>query len=210
MSRIWASYRLRVTDARPSALRGGRGSDVGFTLTEVLVVLVIIGIMAALGVPRLTRERKMEEGRGFAELVTKELQRARMESVATRLPQYVSLYADRLEIRAAKRGATPTAALVAPTTADAVVRAVLAKGPVVVMDVLNTLQTPSATLSTATRKELVFSTMGVGFIGPTAPALPTPVYVYIDNPSVESNHPDRHFRIEVAPLTGNVQLRTGW
>jgi prepilin-type N-terminal cleavage/methylation domain-containing protein len=186
------------------------GANAGYTLVEILVVLVIIGTVAAIGVPRISRDRAAADGREFAELITREMQRARLEAVSTRFPRYVFVFSDRIEVRAAKPGATPTAALLAPTTADQILRSVRAKPGVSVLDVLNATGTPSSALTTTTSKQIVFSTLGAGFIGPAAPALPTPVYVYIDNTVARPTSPDRHFRVDVASLTGFVQLRGSW
>ncbi|HEY0712096.1 MAG TPA: prepilin-type N-terminal cleavage/methylation domain-containing protein, partial [Polyangia bacterium] len=74
-----------ATPPRPSPNRNIASGDTGFTLVELLVVVVIIAILAALGIPRLTRDRLGREGRDFATLLTGELQRARIQAVATRL-----------------------------------------------------------------------------------------------------------------------------
>jgi len=115
-----------------------------------------------------------------------------------------------VEIRSAKPGATLVAPVVAPTTADPTLRVIRPKNRITAVDLTNTTAAPTANLSTSTSKQLVFSTMGGGFIGPTAPLNPTPVYLYVDNANAPSNHPERKYRIDVSALTGYVQLRTGW
>lgn len=209
-SRPSVRQRAKSAYARAACRRPHRPREAGFTLTELLVVVVIIGLVAALGVPRLTRERVSADGRAFAEVVTKELQRARMDAVATRLPQYAFVYSDRVEIRSAKPGATPTAPLLAPGTADPLVRQIRAKDGMTVRDVMTAAGTPAATLTPTSAKQVVFSTMGAGFLGPNPPAVPGSVFVYLDNTTVPENHPDRRFRIDIAPLTGSVALRTSW
>jgi prepilin-type N-terminal cleavage/methylation domain-containing protein len=194
----------------PTNVLRQQAPDRGFTIVELLVVVVIITILAAIGIPRMTRERVAAEGRDFAALVTSELQRSRMDAVGTRLPQYAFIYADRVDVRSAKPGATPTAALVAPTIADPIVHSVRAKPGVSVLDVVNAAATPAITLSTTTAKQVIFNSVGVGYLGPTPPAVPAPVIVYIDNTSARAGHPDRHLRVDVSPLTGFVQLVNGW
>jgi hypothetical protein len=66
------------------------------------------------------------------------------------------------------------------------------------------------TLTTSSGKQVVFSTLGVGFIGPTAPSTPTPVYVFVDNANLPLTSPDRRFRIDLAGLTGYVELQNTW
>jgi Tfp pilus assembly protein FimT len=175
-----------------------------------MMVVVIMGAAAAAAVPSFGRDRGAASGRGYAQEVAQELQRARLEAVTTRLPRYAFIYSDRVEIRTAKPGATPTAALIAPTTTDPVLHSIRAKVGVQVFDVTSTATTPSVTLSPTTSKQVVFGTLGGGFLGPSAPINPAPVYVYINNDRVNSNHPERRFRVDVAPLSGQVALRKKW
>jgi prepilin-type N-terminal cleavage/methylation domain-containing protein len=184
--------------------------DRGYTLIEVLVVVVIIAILSMIAAPRFTRDRIAADGREFANELTRELQRSRIEAISSRFPMYVFVYSDRVEIRSAKAGATLIAPVIAPTTADPILRVIRPKTRITAVDLTNTVATPSANLTTGTNKQLVFSTMGGGFIGPTAPLNPTPVYLYVDNANAPANHPERKYRIDISALTGYVQLRNGW
>jgi prepilin-type N-terminal cleavage/methylation domain-containing protein len=187
-----------------------RRRQAGFTLVEMMVVLIIIAVLSAMLAPRLTRNRQAQDGREYASGVANQLQRLRMEAISSRLPMYAFVYSDHIDLRTATPGATPAAAPVAPTSSSAILRTITADPRVTILDVNNTAGTPSAVLSTSVSKTLVFSTLGVGFIGPTAPSTPTPVYLYVDNANIPSAHPDRHYRIDVAGLTGFVELRNTW
>jgi Tfp pilus assembly protein FimT len=175
-----------------------------------MVTVVIMGIAAALAGPSLGRDSAAARGRAYAEEVGDVLRRARMEAVSTRLPRYAFIYSDRVEIRAARPGATPTAPALAPTTSDPVLYTVQARAGVLGLDVRSTPGTPTAQLSTATAKQLVFNTLGAGYIAPTPPVGPEPVYLYIANDTVAAGHPDRQLRVEVAALSGQVTLARGW
>jgi Tfp pilus assembly protein FimT len=187
-----------------------RNGEAGFTVAELMTVVTIIGAAAAAAVPSFGRDNAAASGRNYAQEVVAELQRARMEAVSTRLPRYAFVYSDRIEIRAAKPGATPLAPVVAPTTSDPVLRVVRAKVGTLSFDVTSSKTSPSPALSTTTSKQIVFGNLGAGFIAPTAPVNPTPVYLYINNDTVKSNHPERAFRVDVAPLSGQVSLRRSW
>jgi hypothetical protein len=84
------------------------------------------------------------------------------------------------------------------------------KALITTLDVTDTIGTPSANLTSSVGKQIVFSTMGGAFIGPAVPLNPSPVYLYVDNANAPSSHPERKYRIDISPLTGYVQLRTGW
>jgi prepilin-type N-terminal cleavage/methylation domain-containing protein len=187
-----------------------RNGDAGFTVAELMTVVAIMGATAAAAVPSLGRDNAAAAGRGFAQEVTQELQRARMEAVSTRLPRYAFIFSDRIEIRAAKPGSSPTAALVAPSTADPILRTIRARVGTSAFDVTGSASAPSVALSPTTSKQIVFGSMGAGFIAPAAPVSPAPVYLYINNDTVKDNHPERKFRVDVAPLSGQVSMRTKW
>jgi Tfp pilus assembly protein FimT len=175
-----------------------------------MVVVVIVAIVSAIAAPRFTRDRVTQDGREFTNELTRELQRSRMEAVSTRMPMYAFIYSDRVEIRSAKAGATLVAPVVAPTTADPILRIIRAKTGVVSYDLTNSTSAPSTNLSTSTSKQLVFSTLGDAFIGPTRPVNPTPVYLFVENGGAPANHLERKYRIDLSALTGYVQLRNGW
>jgi prepilin-type N-terminal cleavage/methylation domain-containing protein len=184
--------------------------DAGYTLVEVLVVVVIIAVVSAIAAPRFTRDRFAADGREFANELTRELQRSRIEAISSRMPMYAFVYSDRVEIRSSKPGASLVAPVVAPATSDPILRIIRPKQGITAIDLVNSLGTPSANLTATTSKQLIFSTMGGGFIGPTTPVNPTPVYLYVENTRAPLTHQERKYRIDVSALTGYVQLRNGW
>jgi prepilin-type N-terminal cleavage/methylation domain-containing protein len=187
-----------------------RQREGGYTILELMIVVVIIAIVSAIAAPRFTRDRVTQDGREFVNELTRDLQRSRIEAISTRMPIYVFVFSDRVEIRSAKPGATLVAPVVAPTTADPILRIIRAKRRIVTYDVTNSTAAPSAALSSTTSKQIVFSTLGDGYIGPTRPVNPTPVYLFVENGQAPAAHLEHYYRFDLSALTGYVQLRNGW
>lgn len=179
-------------------------------MIELMVVVVIIAILSAIAAPRFTRDRITQDGRDFVNELTRELQRSRIEAISTRMPIYAFVFSDRVEIRSAKPGGTLVAPVVAPTTADPILRIIRAKNRIVTYDVTNSTAVPTAALTTASSKQIVFSTLGDGYLGPTRPVNPTPVYLFVENGQAPAAHVEHYYRIDLSALTGYVQLRNGW
>jgi prepilin-type N-terminal cleavage/methylation domain-containing protein len=195
VSRIW--QRRRATTA-------------GFTLTELMVVVVIVGVLAALSAPYVAKERKATLGREIASEIARELQRARTQALSERLSIRAFIYRDRVEIRSWVPGANPGDPARAPTTTDPLLRSINGQLKVDTLDVLATGSPPpgSQVLTSSSAVQIDFTAQGqMQFIG-QAPL--TPAFVFIQNSNVRSNHPDAFFRIDITSLTGHVALRSGW
>lgn len=180
----------------------------GFTLVEVMIVVVIIGVLAALATPLLTRDNHVNDGRAFTFDIARELQKCRSEAVSSRLAIRAFVYSDRVELRPFKAGATPGAAPTAPAATDPLLRIVPSKNNITVLDVVAPSATaPSAAVLSSTKAAQIdfLSTGGAQLVGS---AIPTGATIYIQNADLPPSSKDRAFRIDVNPLTAFVAART--
>jgi prepilin-type N-terminal cleavage/methylation domain-containing protein len=190
--------------------RGRAARDAAFTLTEMMVVLVIIGVISALSLPYMGRDRKSLEAREFAGELAKTLQVARQTAVSERLPIRAFIFRDRIELRSHLNGATPGAPTVEPTVADPVLRVVLARTATEVVDVrAAAAPVPTAqVLSTTTPAIIDFRTQGqMEFDGQPDSSS---AFIFVRKSDVPVGVRNRLFRVDVRALTGHVAVRQGW
>ncbi|MEA2700869.1 MAG: hypothetical protein QOI66_5140 [Myxococcales bacterium] len=188
--------------------RAGRFNSAGFTLVELMIVVVIIGIMSALATPLFTRDQQTDAGRIFASEVARELQKCRSEAISSRLTVRAYAFADRIEFRSYKLGATPGAAPIAPAATDAMLGFVRAKPGVVIWNVVApTASAPGvAVLTTTASAQIDFQTRGTAQL--IGSPVPTSAVIYIRNSNLPAGTEAAAFRVDVTALTGFVSMRT--
>jgi len=183
----------------------------GFTIIELMVVVVIISILAAVSAPVFTRDREEDRARGFANALAMDFQRTKFQVASTRLPIHVYLYSDRVEFRETV-GLDGGAAPAPPTVATPPQRVLRAEGGVSIRFVTGT-RTPIPTSggpTTATFVEMQVDGLGRSRRINAGVPIEEMSYIWIETNRLGANHPSRQFRLDVSPLTGIVQLKTRW
>jgi prepilin-type N-terminal cleavage/methylation domain-containing protein len=196
---------------RPTALHlAPAAPDAAFTLTELMVVVVILGVLGAVATPYLARDRKASLGKEFAGALARDFQRVHIQALSERLSIRAFIFRDRVEMRSWVAGATPGAAPRAPLTTDPVLRTLATPNGVDVYDVLTTT-TPAPTtavLTTTTPVSIDFTSPGQAqFVGQATLA---PAFLFVKNSQVQPSHPDAMLRVDIRALTGYVALHAGW
>jgi len=185
-----------------------RKRDTGFTLTELMVVVVIISLLAALSTPLFTRDNNARRGRDWAKVVAQLLQRARFQAMGDRANIHVML--SRTQVDMFREDSPGTYTLLSSTPGP------VAAGTqtVAIWDakVTNLTSLPEAqVLPTAGNaaptapgsNDIVFTSVGnaTTFSDKTTPAS---WRVFLRNELLPSIHPDASFVINVTGLTGFI------
>ncbi len=176
-------------------------------MTELMIVVVIVGILSAAAAPSFNKDNRAREGRDLAADVARELQKSRVEAVTTRLGVRAFVFSDRVELRPWIAGATAGAAPAAPTVADPLLRLLRAPAGVTFTGVVGTGSPApaSGTLSATTHADVDFSNQGNAQL--MGQPIPTGATIFVQNDGLPPNSPDFDFRIDVTALTGHVSVR---
>jgi prepilin-type N-terminal cleavage/methylation domain-containing protein len=176
-----------------------RKTQAGFTLTETMVVVVILSILAALSTPLLIRDNTARKGRDWAKIVAQTLQRARFQALGERTNIHVLVYRTHIDTYRQNDGRM-MGSIPAPVADDAT-------KTIAIWDANATQTEPKA-------RKLENGTGAPDFANPpTNDIIFTPLgatnansswWIYIRNEFLEPNHPDASFLITVRGLTGHI------
>ena len=166
-----------------------------------MVVLVIIGVLAAVSAPSFTRDSTARKGRDFANIVAQGMQRAHLDAMNLRATHLVRLCTNSMTIFNLAVSATVP------------VRSFTAPAGVAIWDATTTSPTTPAPTARglgddgSTNCRLIyFNSMGNAGTSASAANLAS-WNVYVRNENLTPNHPDGGFYISVTGLTAFVNTR---
>jgi prepilin-type N-terminal cleavage/methylation domain-containing protein len=186
-----------------------RKTDAGFTLTEAMVVVVILSILAAISAPLFTRDNTARKGRDWAKIVAQMLQRAKFQAMADRANIHLMFYRTQIQMYRENLPIPP-----ATTTTFTLLSSTPGPSPdgdktVAIWDARTDLNIPTAegsdmiaapappTALSPRGNEITFTSLG-------STAGNANWRVYIRNELLPSGHPDAFFLVRVGGLTGFV------
>ena len=200
---------------------GARKHQAGFTLTETMVVVAIIALLAAISTPMLTRDNKARKGRGWANLVAQTLQKARFQAMGDRTNIHILLYRTHMDTYRENAPIPPqtttTYTLLATTTGPAED----GQSTVAIWDTANgeepLLAGQEGRVNVASfvpgnnyvggknraYNEIIFTSLGGTYSNENW-------WIYVRNELLPAKHPDAGFVVKVGGLTGYVTSNDKW
>jgi prepilin-type N-terminal cleavage/methylation domain-containing protein len=186
-------------------MRIRRTSDDGFTLTELMVVVVILSLLAALSTPMFGRDNNARKGRDWAKTVAQLLQRARFQAMGDRADIHVLLYRTHVDMyRREPSDTVPPYTLLGSVSGPAVdadrtmaIWDARSDGAIPTAQSSTLAAAPALPASVTAPNDIVFTSLG-------STANTTSWRVYLRNELLHSTHPDASFVINIGGLTGYI------
>jgi prepilin-type N-terminal cleavage/methylation domain-containing protein len=184
-------------------MRRARHKEAAFTITELMVVLVIIGILAAVATPSFSRDNTARKGREYARMVSQTMQRAHLEAMSSRVSHFVNIFAGRLEVWRVDNPSKPLRIIHSPAFSAST------------MDIAFWgVNTAGSGIPTRPTSVSVDTTLGTIFFNPMGNssntpggATPTNWEVFLRNQALNPKHPDGGFMVSITGLTSFVSMR---
>jgi len=184
-----------------------RETESGFSLTELMIVVVILGLLAAVSMPMFGKDNTARKGRDFVRQVAQVVQRARFQAMSDRKNMHVQFYRSRVDVYAEDPAGTYVMLSSLSSPIDS------ATQTLAIWDLLPT----GSTAPTGQSSHLTGARANPSATNDPNDLVLTPLggtlnngswTIYIRNELLTAGHPDAGFAIKVTGLTGYVSTQS--